>query len=163
VGESEISGQQKNADLNAVCRPILSTTQEAPSEFSSPKSIAPRQPIQADGSRFTTMCVEWNIETSARCWLSFGPRELSRAVNARLQTPKGGAECLNRARSDVCVGRPAMGVTTAIGEDDLEVENWPELWVPTFAFPPEPRQYCASRVQETGRSKSGLMRVVVCG
>lgn len=32
----------------------------------------------------------------------------------RRQSPKVGAECLNRARSVLCGGRPAMGVPTAI-------------------------------------------------
>ena len=31
--------------------------------------------------------------------------------------PKVGAECLNWARSDLCGGRPVMGVPTAFGSD----------------------------------------------
>src|SRR5258708_34008180 len=40
------------------------------------------------------------------------PASLAGATLYR-QTPKVGAECLNRARSDLCGGRPAMGVPTA--------------------------------------------------
>ena len=39
----------------------------------------------------------------------------------RRQTPEVGAECLNWARSDLCGGRPVMGVPTAMipGQDTL--------------------------------------------
>ena len=46
---------------------------------------------------------------------------IRQAASLRRQTPEVGAECPNRARSDLCGGRSVMGVPTAIF--DVRREN----------------------------------------
>src|SRR6185312_17542909 len=43
----------------------------------------------------------------------------------RRQTPKVGAECPNRARSDLCGGRSVMGIPTAIAHQVVRIwQRW---------------------------------------
>ncbi|MGO1080989.1 hypothetical protein, partial [Inquilinus sp. CA228] len=55
------------------------------------------------------------------------------ASSLRRQTPKVGAVCLNRARTDLCGGRPAMGVPTAIRIRPWQLATWNDAKIePSF-------------------------------
>ncbi len=56
-----------------------------------------------------------------------------------------------------CEWRPPHKQRLETGRADFEAKSRSELRVPAFAFPPKPRQHWASRAQEKGQSKSGLV------
>jgi hypothetical protein len=67
--------------------------------------------------------------------------------------PKVGAVCPNRARTDLCGGRPAMDVPTAI----LRVDPGDESGVPLWRAQP-PRLHCGGAACRCGAARLGRFR-----